>query len=93
MEHVLTADIIFKIVNSLGVALLIYFIKDFKADIKKLTEGLTQVSLSLNTLLTTDKHKEESINELKQSLLKCTKEIQLLKIKVALLERNETKGE
>jgi len=82
-----TLELIYKAINSIGVALLIYFVKEFKTDIRKLTDGLTSVSMSLNTLLTKDTHKDEAIVEIKQQVAKSQKDIQNLKIRVALLEK------
>lgn len=81
-------EYLYKGVISFGVGLALYYLKDFKADVKKLTDGLTAVSLSLQTLLTKDTHKEEAISELKEKVEANHKAIQNLKIRVALLENN-----
>lgn len=69
------------------VAVAVYLLKDFKADFKKLTEGLASVSESLQILLTKDTHKNEQISELKEQMLAHSKAIGHLKIRIALLEQ------
>lgn len=85
-------ELLYKAISSIGVGLLIYFIKDFKAEFKKLAEGLNSVSLSLQTLITKDTHKEEAISEIKIQLERLNKDQGYLKIKLALIEQKVKKS-
>lgn len=80
---------IFRGVISIGVAVMIYLIKDFKADIKKLTEGLANIGLSLQTLITKDTHKDDAIRELKERLDTHQDQIQQLQIDIAVIKQKE----
>lgn len=80
---------IFRGVISVGVAVMIYLIKDFKADIKKLTEGLSNIGLSLQTLITKDTHKDDAIRELKERLDTHQDQIQQLQIDIAVIKQKE----
>lgn len=85
----ITFELIFKGIVSLGVALMIFILKELKTDFRKLTDGLSAVAINLQTLLTKDTHKDEAISEIKKQIAHNQKEINLLKLKIALLEKEE----
>lgn len=51
MESELIIEYVFKGTITLAVSAVIYILKDFKASMTKLTDSLTEVTLSLNTLI------------------------------------------
>jgi hypothetical protein len=61
METQEIVEHIFKAVITLGVSMMIFILKDFKASLKELTSSLNAVMISLNSLLIEDKHKTNSI--------------------------------
>ena len=87
----LNVELLYKGIISLGVAVAIFLLKDFKSDFKKLTIKLGDVSESLRELITKDNHKSEAIAEIKEHIAAHNKIIGNIKIKVALLEQQHHK--
>lgn len=86
-------ELLYKGIISIAVGFGLYILKDFKEDFRRLTKSLTDVTLSLQTLITKDTHKEEAIADLKVQILRHDKKIGLLQIKIAILEQEKPKEE
>lgn len=76
-------------VLTLGVGAMVWVLKDFKESITNLTSKLTEVTISLKELIVKDENKDEKIGEMKAKQEQHEREIQLLKIKVAMLENKK----
>jgi hypothetical protein len=87
---------IFKGVITLGVGMMIFILKDFKASLNKLTESLNAVMISLNSLLIEDKHKTKSLVEIdiemkknRADLIRLEKQMIELRYKTRIREHKE----
>lgn len=76
---------------TLGVGAMVWVLKDFKESITNLTNKLTEVTISLKELIIKDESKDEKIGEMKAKQEQHERDIQLLKLKVAMLENNKHK--
>lgn len=66
---------IFKAIIGLLLSLMVWLIKDFKKSLDNLSKNIGEVNLSITTLALQDKHKEQSILELKDEVDTIKKEI------------------
>lgn len=84
---------LFRAVVTIGVSLVIYILKDFKADFKLLTEKMAEVSTSLQNAINDTKHQREKLAEYKSRLEINEKLIYELRERILKLELNQEKKE
>lgn len=89
MEEQVVIEYIFKGIITLGVGLLIWNLKDFKASLTKLTDSLTDVTLSLRELIVKDENKSASLTEIKDKIKHMENDIAHLKARVIELRFNK----
>jgi peptidoglycan hydrolase CwlO-like protein len=68
MDQAQIFEHLFRAVLTAGVGAVIYNLREFKTDFKKLTERLSDVSYGLQSVVETSKHRDEKIAELKKQI-------------------------
>ncbi len=89
METNIILEYVFKGAITIGVGLMIYTLKDFKASLVKLTDSLTAVTLSLRELIVKDENKSEKLTEMKNELKTIQSRVTRLEVEVSRLKHKE----
>lgn len=79
-------EYLFKTIIGILLSLMVWLIKDFKKSLDNLSKNIGEVNLSITTLALQDKHKEQSILELKDEVDTIKKEIRHLSTEQIIMD-------
>lgn len=74
-EMITILEYVFKTFVGLLLSLIVWIAKDFKKSLDKLSGNISEVNISITSLALQDKHKEQSIAELKVEMEEIRKEV------------------